>query len=80
MTTETTGLRLRRVTGALFLIGALSFAAAATVLSATFNWPDILREPPDVVDLAGLVGSTGWGLWVAALGVTLMLRPKATVT
>jgi hypothetical protein len=34
MTAETTGLRLRRVTGALFLIGAISFAAAATVLSA----------------------------------------------
>jgi hypothetical protein len=29
-----------------------------------------------VFDLAGLIGSTGWGLWVAALGVTLMLRRK----
>ena len=28
-----------------------------------------------VWDLAGLLGSTGWGLWVAALGVTLLLRP-----
>ena len=28
-----------------------------------------------VWDLAGLIGSTGWGLWVAALGVTLLLRP-----
>jgi hypothetical protein len=28
-----------------------------------------------VWDLAGLLGSTGWGLWMAALGVTLMLRP-----
>jgi hypothetical protein len=33
----------------LFLIGALTFATAATVLSATFDWPDILREPADVV-------------------------------
>jgi hypothetical protein len=24
---------------------------------------------------AGLIGSTGWGLWVAALGVSLMMRP-----
>lgn len=28
-----------------------------------------------VFDLAGLLGSTGWGLWVAALGVTILLRP-----
>jgi hypothetical protein len=27
-----------------------------------------------VWDLAGLLGSTSWGLWVAALGVTLLLR------
>jgi hypothetical protein len=30
-----------------------------------------------VWDLAGLLGSTGWGLWVAALGVTLLL-PRAS--
>jgi hypothetical protein len=29
--------------------GALAFAGAATVLSSTFDWPDILREPTDVV-------------------------------
>jgi hypothetical protein len=46
---ESNGLLLRRTTGALFLIGALSFATAATILSATFDWPDILREPADVV-------------------------------
>ena len=28
-----------------------------------------------VWDLAGLLGSTSWGLWIAALGVTLLLRP-----
>lgn len=49
MTTEGSDLTLRRITGALFLIGALAFAGAATVLSATFDWPDILREPADVV-------------------------------
>jgi hypothetical protein len=27
-----------------------------------------------VWDLAGLLGSTDWGLWVAALGVTVLLR------
>jgi hypothetical protein len=103
------------------------------VLSSTFDWPDILREPAAVVllaigwsltlsviilrsralprwlgasglvvsalyllnqgdvlatavpgfpvwDLAGLLGSTGWGLWVAALGVTVLLRPLACAT
>src|SRR4029078_10621511 len=40
---------LRRATGMLFVAGALAFAAAATVLSATFDWPDILREPAGVV-------------------------------
>jgi hypothetical protein len=25
-------------------------------------------------DLAGLLGSTGWGLWIAALGVVLLSR------
>jgi len=28
-----------------------------------------------VWDLAGPIGSTGWGVWVAALGVTILLRP-----
>ena len=30
--------------------------------------------------IAGLLGSTGWGLWVAALGVTVLLRPIAGAT
>jgi hypothetical protein len=28
-----------------------------------------------VWDLGGFIGSTAWGLWVAALGVLLLLRP-----
>lgn len=39
----------RRTTGTLFVGGAVAFGAAATVLSSTFNWPDILREPASVV-------------------------------
>jgi hypothetical protein len=31
-----------------------------------------------VWDLAGLIGSTGWGLWIAAVGVTILLRPVRT--
>jgi len=84
MTTETSGIRLRRVTGALFLIGALSFAAAATLLSATFNWPDILREPPDVVlpEFAAGGPSLVW-IWFATawtyaiLVVPILLLPSA---
>jgi Domain of unknown function (DUF4386) len=83
MTTETS-LRLRRVTGALFLIGALSFAAAATILSARFNWPDILREPPDVVlpEFAAGGPSLVW-IWFATawtyaiLVVPILLLPSA---
>jgi hypothetical protein len=29
-----------------------------------------------VWDPAGPIGSTGWGVWVAALGVTILLRPQ----
>jgi hypothetical protein len=103
MTAASVGNGLRRTTGALLLGGALAFAGAATVLSSTFDWPDVLREPAAVVlpaftvsaiyllnqgdvlatavpgfpvwDLAGLLGSTGWGLWVAALGGTVLLWP-----
>jgi hypothetical protein len=43
--TESHGTALRRTTGVLFLVGAVAFATAASILSATFDWPDILREP-----------------------------------
>jgi hypothetical protein len=50
------------------------------VVSALYlaNQGDILATAVPgfpVWDLAGLLGSTGWGLWVAALGVTLLRRP-----
>lgn len=75
---------MRRITGALFLIGALAFATAATVLSVTFDWPDILREPADVVltrFAAG--GSTLVWTWFATawtyaiLAVPILLLPTA---
>ena len=82
MTHPNTGDRLRRTTGALFLVGALAFAAAATVLSATFNWPDVLREPADVVLPAYVAGGTSlvW-TWLATawtyaiLAVPILLLP-----
>ena len=50
------------------------------VVSALYllNQGDILATAVPgfpVWDLAGLIGSTTWGLWVAALGVTLLVRP-----
>ena len=58
-------------------LGAVGLLVSALYL---FNQGDILATAlPNfpVFDLAGLIGSTGWGLWVAALGVTLILRPRA---
>jgi hypothetical protein len=62
--------------------GALAFAAAATVLSSTFEWPDILREPADVVlpefaaggtSLVGTWFATAWTY--AVLAVPILLLP-----
>ena len=73
---------LRRATGILFVAGALAFAAAATVLSATFDWPDILREPAGVVLPAFLAGGAGlvWTWFATAwtyaiLAVPILLLP-----
>lgn len=73
---------LRRTTGGLFLVGALAFASAATVLSSTFNWPDILREPASVVLPAFAAGGTSlvWTWFATAwtyaiLAVPILLLP-----
>jgi Domain of unknown function (DUF4386) len=78
------GTELRRTTGALFVVGAVAFAPAATVLSSTFDWPDILREPPGVVLPAFVDGGTGliWTWFAAAwtyaiLAVPILLLPVA---
>src|ERR687894_1416927 len=72
---------LRRTTGALFVGGALAFAAAA--LSSTFDWPDILREPADVVLPAFVAGGTSlvWTWFATAwtyaiLAVPILLLPS----
>jgi Domain of unknown function (DUF4386) len=84
MTTTTDGNGLRRVTGWLLVIGAVAFAVAATILSSTFNWPDILREPPDVVLPAFVDGGTslvwtwfGTAWTYAILLVPILLLPAA---
>ncbi|PPB50371.1 DUF4386 domain-containing protein [Arthrobacter pityocampae] len=82
-TTSTTG-RLGRLTGLLFVISALAFAAAATLLTIAFDWPDILREPAEVVLQAFAAGGPGlvW-LWFATawayglLAVPVLLLPAA---
>jgi hypothetical protein len=75
---------LRRMTGLLLVGAPLAFAAAGTVLSATFDWPDILREPAGVVLAAADAGgpplvwtwfATAWTY--ALLGVPLLLLPAA---
>lgn len=43
------GAGVRRTTGVLFVVSAVAFAVAASVLSSTFDWPDILRESASVV-------------------------------
>jgi hypothetical protein len=40
---------LQQLTGVFFILSAVGFSITSTVLSASFNWPDILREPPDTV-------------------------------
>jgi len=75
---------IRRATGGLFVISALTFAGAATVLSAMFDWPDILREPAAVVLPAFADGGTGlvWTWFATAwtygiLAVPILLLPSA---
>ena len=73
---------LRRTTGWLFITSAVAFATAATVLSSTFDWPDILREPAGVVLPAFVAGGPGlvwtWfatGWTYALLVVPILLLP-----
>jgi len=73
---------LRWATGGLFVVGAVAFAAAALVLSSTFNWPDILREQASVVLPAFAGGGTSlvWTWFAVAwtyaiLAVPILLLP-----
>jgi hypothetical protein len=77
MTTAITGSGLRRTTGGLFVVGAVAFGAAATVLSSTFDWPDILREPARVVLPAFVAGGTSlvWTWFATAWTYALLLVP-----
>jgi Domain of unknown function (DUF4386) len=84
MDVASTDRSVRRTTGALFVTGAVTFAAAATVLSSTFDWPDVLREPAGVVLPAVTAGgaslvwtwfATAWTY--ALLALPILLLPAA---
>ena len=81
MSSTTTGTGLARAAGALFLFSAVTFAVAATVLSVTFDWPDILREPAAVVLPAFTAGgsslvwtwfATAWTYGILAVPILLL--------
>ncbi len=77
MTSTSTSHGLRRTTGGLFVVGAIAFAAAATVLSSTFDWPDILREPAGVVLPAFVAGGTSlvWTWFATAWTYAILAVP-----
>lgn len=77
MNTTSDGDGLRRVTGWLLVAGAVAFAVAATALSSTFDWPDILREPPEVVLPAFVAGGTSlvWTWFATAWTYAILLVP-----
>src|ERR671929_843055 len=77
MMTATTGTGVRRTTGGLFVASALAFAVAATVLSSTFDWPDILRKPAAVVLPDFVAGGTSlvWTWFATAWTYAILLIP-----
>jgi hypothetical protein len=72
-----TSTSLRRTTGALFAGAAIAFAAAATLLSSTFDWPDVLRRPADTVltEFAAGGSSLVWTWFATAWTYGLLVVP-----
>jgi len=75
---------MRRTTGILFVVAAVGFAIAASILSATFDWPDILREPADKVLTEYIEGGAGltWTWFATAwtyglLAIPILMLPQA---
>lgn len=78
---STSASSIRIVTGALFILSALAFATAATALSMMFDWPDVLREPAEVVLPAFTAGgpelvwtwfATAWTYGLLAIPILLL--------
>ena len=68
---------LQKLTGVLFILSTIGFAITSTVLSSTFNWPDILREPPDTVLTKFQDGGTSllWTWFAVAWSYFLLIIP-----
>jgi hypothetical protein len=65
---------LRQTTGLLFILAAVAFGIAATVLSMSFEWPDILREDPAYVLTKYQEGGTTLTLiWLAVAWTFFLL-------
>jgi Domain of unknown function (DUF4386) len=77
MATMSADRALRRTTGVLFVTGAVTFAVAATVLSSTFNWPDILRQPASTVLPAFEAGGASlvWTWFATAWTYAILVAP-----
>jgi hypothetical protein len=77
VTSTSEGARLSRMTGGLFVTGALTFGAAATVLSSTFHWPDVLRQPAGEVLPAFVAGgpSLVWTWFATAWTYAILVVP-----
>jgi hypothetical protein len=72
-----TRITLQRVTGGLFILAAAGFAVTSTILSGSFNWPDILRESPDTILTSFHDGGTGliWTWFAVAWSYFVLLFP-----
>lgn len=68
---------LRRITGLLFIAAVAVFTVAAGVLSSTFDWPDILREPAATVlaNFAAGGDSLVWTWFATAWTYALLAVP-----
>ncbi len=66
-----------RLAGALLVIGVVAFMIAATVLSSTFEWPDILRDPPEriLTEFEDGGQSLIWTWFAVAWAYALLLVP-----
>ncbi|WP_255455516.1 DUF4386 domain-containing protein [Cryobacterium mannosilyticum] len=58
-------------------LGALGLAAGVLYLLSQGEVLATAVPGFPIWEPAGILGSSGWGLWVAALGVTLLVRPVA---
>jgi len=78
-----TRIALQKLTGILFMLTAIGFAITSTILSATFNWPDILRESPATVltefqeggtNLVGIWFAVAWSYFLLIVPILLLGR------